>query len=208
MTLCVTVQCVRALTYLEFQGTEKYPDLVFTANAAVVRGKRAYLANFFHLERKGERFYYDRWFKQNGYETTGSQDIAFEGAGDGLWAGHGDDRLFSGVGPRTDVRVLEKLAFELKDGRPFKVIGCRLIDPRFYHIDTCFCPVGPELALYYPHAFDAITVHNLKNEIELIPVSEREASKFACNSVAVGKNVVMPAGNDETAKALTDRGYN
>uniref|UniRef100_A0A914V658 Dimethylargininase n=1 Tax=Plectus sambesii TaxID=2011161 RepID=A0A914V658_9BILA len=39
-------------------------------------------------------------------------------------------------------------------------------------------------------------------------VSEREASKFACNSVAVGKNVVMPAGNDETAKALTDRGYN
>ena len=29
-----------------------------------------------------------------------------------------------------------------------------LVDPRFYHLDTCFCPVAPGVAIYYPGAFD------------------------------------------------------
>jgi N-dimethylarginine dimethylaminohydrolase len=53
--------------------------LVFTANAATIRGKRAYLSNFFYPERQGERYFYDKWFTQNGYDTTGSLEIPFEG---------------------------------------------------------------------------------------------------------------------------------
>lgn len=68
-----------SLTAHTFQGAEHYPDMVFTANAAVIRGRRAYLANFFHAERKGERYFFERWFGDNGFECVGSLEIPFEG---------------------------------------------------------------------------------------------------------------------------------
>lgn len=66
-------------TRLFFEGADNYPDIVFTANAAIMRGKKAYLANFRYPERQGERFFYEKWFKNNGYETVGNMDIACEG---------------------------------------------------------------------------------------------------------------------------------
>lgn len=160
------------LNFLYFQGAENFPDLVFAANAAVVRGKKVYLANFQYAERKGEKFFFDKWFKENGYETVGDDEIAFEGAGDALWARKNRSKLFCGVGPRTDARALDDVAKKLKDDEPFTVFGCRLVDPRFYHIDTCFCPLNEEVAIWYPQAFDQVSQHNMKNEIELVPVSE------------------------------------
>jgi N-dimethylarginine dimethylaminohydrolase len=35
------------------------------------------------------------------------------------------------------------------------VLPLELVNPRFYHLDTCFCPLAPGEALYYPDAFDA-----------------------------------------------------
>lgn len=126
------------------QGANNYPDLVFTANAAVVRGKKAYLSNFFHPERKGnsyvkyaiivtfnlgEDYFYDKWFKEHGYTTVKDLNVSFEGAGDALWVG--SRKLFCGIGPRTDVRALTLISEKLKDSEhPFKVYGFRLIDPR------------------------------------------------------------------------------
>uniref|UniRef100_A0AC35F837 Amidinotransferase n=1 Tax=Panagrolaimus sp. PS1159 TaxID=55785 RepID=A0AC35F837_9BILA len=181
-----------AIEVLEPNGAENFPDLVFAANAAVVRGKKAYLANFQYAERKGEKFFFDKWFKENGYETVGDDEIAFEGAengyetvgddeiafegaGDALWARKNRSKLFCGVGPRTDARALDDVAKKLKDDEPFTVFGCRLVDPRFYHIDTCFCPLNEEVAIWYPQAFDQVSQHNMKNEIELVPVSEKDA---------------------------------
>jgi N-dimethylarginine dimethylaminohydrolase len=64
---------------MEPTGADQYPDLVFTANAATIRGKTAYLANFFYPERQGERYFYDKWFRENGFNTIGSLEIPFEG---------------------------------------------------------------------------------------------------------------------------------
>ena len=36
-----------------------------------------------------------------------------------------------------------------------QVLPLELVNPRFYHLDTCFCPLAPGEALYYPDAFDA-----------------------------------------------------
>jgi len=190
------------------EGADQYPDLVFTANAATIRGKTAYLANFFYPERQGERYFYDKWFKENGFKTTGSLDIPFEGAGDALWGGKDRSKLFCGVGPRTDVRALGEVAKTLEDDKnPFKTFGMRLIDPRFYHIDTCFCPLNDKLALYYPHAFEPVSRHNLSNEMELIPVSLEDASKFGCNAVVVGNTVIMNQGPEKVAKDLESVGF-
>ncbi|VDK45548.1 unnamed protein product [Cylicostephanus goldi] len=169
------------------------------------------------------RYFFQQWFTKHGYECVGDLDIAFEvnliiglsvlrrkivsGAGDALWGGAGHRTLFTGVGPRTDVRALKDLVEKLNDGTPFKVMGCRLVDPRFYHIDTAFCPLNDELAMYFPHAFDPITRHNMHNETGLLPVSEKEAQNFACNAVVVGRNVIMNHQNDETANQLEKLGF-
>ena len=34
------------------------------------------------------------------------------------------------------------------------MLPLELVDPRFYHLDTCFCPLAPGVAIYYPGAFD------------------------------------------------------
>ncbi len=61
-------------------------------------------------------------------------------------------RFIAGYRFRSDVRshqwIGERLGVE--------VLPLELIDPRFYHLDTCFCPLAPDLALYYPGAFDRI----------------------------------------------------
>uniref|UniRef100_A0A914DCX6 Amidinotransferase n=1 Tax=Acrobeloides nanus TaxID=290746 RepID=A0A914DCX6_9BILA len=192
---------------LEPTGASHLPDMVFTANAAVVRGKKAYLANFHYEERKGERHFYEKWLRSHGFETLGSVDFPFEGAGDALWAGKNQNKLFCGVGPRTDPRALSDLAENLKNENPFKVLGVRLIDPRFYHIDTCFCPLEEGLAIWFPAAFDQVAQHNMKNEIELVPVSEKDAKQFSCNAVVVGKTVILNKGADDTGKMLQKLGY-
>ncbi|KAI3419320.1 hypothetical protein GPALN_006566 [Globodera pallida] len=191
---------------MEPVGADNYPDLVFTANAGVVRGKNAFLSNFFYPERKGEQHFYDKWFKQNGYKTFKDLHVPFEGAGDALWIGK--DKLFCGIGPRTDVRALTLISEKLRDYEvPFKVYGIRLIDPRFYHIDTCFCPLNEEIAIYYPYAFDPVARHNLSNEIELIAVHEEDAMRFACNSIVIDKTVIINSGTEHTASMVQKLGF-
>uniref|UniRef100_A0A1I7XN11 Amidinotransferase n=1 Tax=Heterorhabditis bacteriophora TaxID=37862 RepID=A0A1I7XN11_HETBA len=201
------VDCGAKVDVMEADGAASLPDMVFAANAAVIRGSTAYLANFAHPERKGERYFFEQWFTANGYECVGDKDIPFEGAGDALWGGTKYSTLFTGIGPRTDVRALRDLTEKLNDGTSWKALGCRLIDPRFYHIDTAFCPLNEEVAIFYPYAFDHITQHNMRNETSLIPVSEKEARNFACNSVVIGQHVVMNKGNDEIALKLEKLGF-
>lgn len=51
---------------------------------------------------------------------------------------------------------------------------------RFYHIDTAFCPLNEEVAIYYKYAFDHLTQHNMRNETGLIEVS-REQREYEIN---------------------------
>uniref|UniRef100_A0A915CUJ2 Amidinotransferase n=1 Tax=Ditylenchus dipsaci TaxID=166011 RepID=A0A915CUJ2_9BILA len=189
-------------------GADLYPDLVFTANAAVVRNKKSYIANFFYPERKGENYFYKRWFQETWLHHMPRSGDPFRRFWRCSLGGQNQNKLFCGIGPRTDVRALKNVAEKLKDVElPFKAYGLRLIDPRFYHIDTCFCPLTDDLALYYPHAFDPISRHNLANELELVPVDEQDACRFACNAVVVGKTVIMHQGSENTAKMLEKIGF-
>ena len=74
-------------------------------------------------------------------------DVYFEGAGDALFCG---DTLFAGYRIRSDVRGLQQI------GELFRcrVIPLELVDPYYYHLDTCFCPLAPGVAIYFPGAFD------------------------------------------------------
>jgi N-dimethylarginine dimethylaminohydrolase len=83
-----------------------------------------------------------------------------------------------------------------------------LVDPRFYHLDTCFCPLAPDWALYYPGAFDEYGRSVLRDRIpNLIEVAAEEAISFSCNAVVVGKTVVLNQGAPKLADTLEQAGF-
>ena len=76
------------------------PDLVFTANAALIWHQVAFLRALRHAARQGETPYNDAWFRENGFETRFlPEGWDFEGAGDALFCG---ETLFGGYLIRSD----------------------------------------------------------------------------------------------------------
>jgi N-dimethylarginine dimethylaminohydrolase len=89
-----------------------------------------------------------------------------------------------------------------------RVLPLELVNPRFYHLDTCFCPLSPGEALYYPDAFDAYGRRVLQTHVEkLTPVNEAEAHRFGCNAVVVGKAVIHNSRCPRLADDLAGLGY-
>jgi N-dimethylarginine dimethylaminohydrolase len=178
------------------------PDLVFTANAAMVFQQRAFLSRFRHVQRQGEEEQFERWLGEFGFGVERlPEKIYFEGAGDALFCG---DTLIAGYRFRSDVRGHQYIAAAI--GR--RVLPLELVDPYFYHLDTCFCPLAPGVALYYPGAFDEYGRQVLRRSIdELIEVHEQEAREFACNAVVVGKSVVTNIECPKMHAALAARGF-
>jgi N-dimethylarginine dimethylaminohydrolase len=83
-----------------------------------------------------------------------------------------------------------------------------LVDPYYYHLDTCFCPLAPGEAIYYPGAFDEYGRRALAQAVErLIEVDADEARSFACNAVVVGRTVVTNVGCPKLHASLERAGY-
>lgn len=178
-----------------------WPDMVFTANAGLVRGRNVVLAKFRYPERAGEERYFREWFELAGFSVFEVTRGTFEGEGDALFAG---DKLFCGYGFRSEIAAYEEIGQALGVKQ---LIPVRLRDDRFYHLDTCFCPLTPNLALIHPGAFDAEDLNRIEQAIELIRVSPEEAARFVCNAVVLGSDIVLPAGCPQTYGMLAERGY-
>jgi N-dimethylarginine dimethylaminohydrolase len=181
---------------------EEWPDMVFTANAGLVQGSRALLSNFRHAERAGEQHGYGRWFRAAGYEVTHLPvNLAFEGEGDALWF---RDTLICGHGFRTDAESHDAVGAWCGT----QVLSLALVDPRYYHLDTCLCPLDGTSALWHAGAFDAAGREALRALVpDLIEAPPLEAERFACNAIVLGKDVVLPEGCPGTCDALQARGF-
>jgi N-dimethylarginine dimethylaminohydrolase len=178
------------------------PDLVFTANAALIYRDQAVLARFRYPQRQGEESHDEAWLAAAGFAVRHlGKGVFFEGAGDALFSG---DTLFAGYRIRSDVGGHQQIAAMLG----CRVIPLELVDPSYYHLDTCFCPLAPGVAIYYPGAFDDYGRRALEESVgELIPVSTGEARRFACNAVVVGRTVITNTDCPELHEALRIRGY-
>lgn len=178
------------------------PDLVFTANAGLVFGDLFLSSRFRHGVRQGESPHFDRWFAAHGFRVEPlPPSHNFEGAGDALFCG---PILIAGYSFRSDARshlwVGDRLGIE--------VLPLELVDPRFYHLDTCFCPLAEDAAIYYPGAFDDHGRSVLRDRIDrLVEVSAEEAVSFSCNAVVVGRDVVLNEGAPKLARALEREGF-
>jgi len=178
------------------------PDLVFTANAAMIYRRQALVSRFRHRQRQGEEPYNRRWFAENGFEIVDvPENLSFEGAGDALFCG---DTLYAGYRMRSDAVGHQQIGLTIG----CRVIPVELVDARYYHLDTCFCPLADGEAIWYPPAFDDYGQRAIREHVgNLLEVERIEAERFACNAVVIGRTVITNTGCDQLHAAISGRGY-
>ena len=116
------------------------------------------------------------------------------------------DVWFGGYLQRSDIRAYRYVGEFL--GR--EILPLELVDPRFYHLDTCFCMLSGGEVVWYPGAFDRYGQAAIMDRIpaaKRIAVPEEEAVRFACNEVCIGKHVIIPEGSPSTMERLEKLGY-
>lgn len=171
---------------------KKLPDMVFTANGALVIDGKVALPRFKYPQRQPETEYFRAWFEAAGYQDILLPQHNFEGEGDALvW----NDIIFGGFGFRSDKASHQ----ELSEFFGKKVIDIELVDPRFYHLDTCLTIVSSDTIALWPKAFspDTLTLlHELVSHV--IEASDEDALVYGLNAMSDGHSIVVP----ETAKGL------
>jgi N-dimethylarginine dimethylaminohydrolase len=190
---------------------QNLPDLVFTANAAVVLDHKALLARFRHAERKGEQPVFAAAFRT--LKARGLIDeviempegVSLEGAGDCIYDPV-RGLFWMGTGFRSDpaaARVVEETF-----GVP--CVPLTLADPRYYHLDTALCALPCGAVMYFPGAFTDAARAAIEARVapsQRIALSEDDAAHFAANAVCVGRVIVLSRASDALKLALSARGY-
>src|SRR5262249_34442948 len=84
-----------------------------------------------------------------------------------------------------------------------------LIDERFYHLDTCFCPLPDGRVLYYPDAFDRDSLATIAARVppeRRHEVDAADALGFACNAVGTGGTFLTDCAGDALRARLAGWG--
>lgn len=193
------------------QGLAGLPDLVFPANAAVVLDGKVLLARFRHPERQGEEEPFRQAFEA--LQARGvihtivdlPQGCLHEGAGDAHWDAH-RQLFWTGYGPRSSKEGCDFIGMTF--GKP--VVHLQLASDRFYHLDTCFCPLANGDVLYFPEAFTPEALAEIRARVapqHRIEATPPEAAAFCVNAVLIDRTLVMAKAPDSLRQKLTARGY-
>lgn len=194
-------------TVEEIEPRPGLPDMVFAANAATVIDGRVLGARFRAPQRAPEAEHYRRWFAEHGYRDVVMPAKFNEAEGDLAWTGR---TLLAGTGFRTEPAAHG----EAREVLGVPVLSLRLIDPRYYHLDTALfvlseaTQAAPAQVAYYPEAFSAGSRRLLAR---LFPGAVRagaaDAGCLGLNGVSDGRNVVLPIEATALADRLAARGY-
>jgi N-dimethylarginine dimethylaminohydrolase len=158
---------------------------------------------FKHPERQGESQHYRKFFADAGYQVKKlPENIVFEGAGDALFDTTGE--LWLGSGPRSDAAAVNEIASALQ----VSINSLELIDPRWYHLDTAFCPLADGYTLAYKKAFSTASAELLQHKLgkKIIWVSDEDALNFACNAICLDHEIILYRASGDL-KATLER-YN
>lgn len=213
----------------DLQRSAGQPDTTFIANAGSYlpkndgSGEYFFLISKFHFdERQGEEGLFEDYFTWEGEnvywqlphleQTPFQKDYSFEGDGDLLRAG---DYILVGHGHRTTSNFVIHLWDYYGQGQE-QIVPVHLVDPRFYHLDTCFFyhSVGDTtVAWFYPGAFSKtsrILIEDILNDVsaDVYMLSEEEALQFAANAIGVGKTIIAHKFSDSLKEFITDANLN
>jgi N-dimethylarginine dimethylaminohydrolase len=179
------------------------PDLVYAANGGFVLDGVAYGARFRHPQRAREAEVHRRWYERHGWRFVAPTEVN-EGEGDLVWAG---GLVLAGYGFRTDLAAHREVRAVF--GRP--VISLRLVDPRFYHLDTALAVLddtGQPPVAYFPGAFSPASQQVLRRLFpDALLADEADAVAFGLNLVSDGRHVVVNAEATAMAAKLARAGF-
>ena len=187
------------------------PDLVFTANAAIVLDGKALLSRFRHPERKPEEpVFADAFRLLQGQADIDSVEalpgnMIQEGAGDCIWDPH-RRQFWMGYGTRSDLAAAEVIA----DYFGVECVGLELADASFYHLDTAFCALPTGDVIYYPQAFTEHARGAIKERVrpeQRIALDREEASQFSANAVSFDHCLVLSSCTDTLRARVEERGF-
>lgn len=182
------------------------PDMTFVAHGALVQFGVAALSSFACAERQPEEQPLRVWLEENGFliwevprETPfeGEGDAMFDPFGKPLWLAHG-------------ARTCHYSHRHVADAWQAELTSLHLVDPRFYHLDTCFAPLSGGHLLYFPEAFDGPSLKRIEDAYPprlRIALTEVEAAHFGCNVLNVGQNVFLNESGGTVARRLRGLGY-
>jgi ornithine--oxo-acid transaminase len=182
------------------------PDMTFVAHAALVNHGVAAVSSFAHSERQQEEQALREWLEEAGFiiwETP--RETPFEGEGDAMFDPTGKP-LWLAYGART-CRYSHR---HIADAWHVETTSLHLVDPRFYHLDTCFAPLTGGHLLYFPEAFDAASLRRIESAYpprKRIAITQAEAAHFGCNVLNVGHHVFLHESEGTLARRLRGAGY-
>ncbi|WP_341853127.1 dimethylargininase [Thioalkalivibrio thiocyanoxidans] len=179
---------------------EGFPDMVFTANGALVVGHKVALPTFRHPERQGETWWFESWLREQGFTALYQPRHDFEGEGDALiW----NDTLFAGYPWRSDQAAHAELASFLD----VEVVSLQLTDARFYHLDTAFTVVDRQSVALYPPAFTQESLEAVRHRVpNVIEANEADALAYGLNAVSDGERIVLSDRATGLAERYRQRG--
>jgi len=165
------------------EPVKNLPDMVFATDSGLVIDGQVMLSNFRYSERRVEAEMLESWLREQGYSQIKKAKHLLEG-GDNLIFG---DKILAGYGFRSEREAHAQLADYFN--RP--VISLKLVDPRFFHLDTALAILNTHTAAYYPAAFDKPSQQLLKAAVpNLLEVNLEEVKSFGLNAVGDGQVVV------------------
>lgn len=186
-------------TVHELPPQEGLPDQVYAANGGFTLDGLAYGARFRYPQRTAEAALHRRWYQRHGFRFVAPHAVN-EGEGDLVWTGR---VILAGYGFRTDPAAHREVWRFF--GKP--VVRLRLVDPRFYHLDTALAPLGSRVA-YYPGAFSPGSRRVLARLFpDAIIADEQDAAAFGLNVVSDGRHVVLNTDATGMAARLARAGY-
>lgn len=174
----------------EIEPIKGLPDMVYTANVGNVKNSTFLKANFKYDQRKKEAEYAEDFLASTfDFDAISlPEETFFEGQGDLLSDG---ERNFFGWGKRSMAQAKPYIEDFLNGG----VIDFELVNPYYYHLDTCFAPISPSLVVINPKSFTADGIKKIHSCFEnVIEASEEDNKHLACNLVHIGKEIVIGKG--------------
>ena len=201
----------------ELPPTNSLVDQVFTANpslAGLDRNGRpfALLSRMRHASRQAEVHLHKEFYEELNVPTIDLREDSelstgqcFEGGGDALW--HPNHYLlWIGAGPRSDVQVLKRIADILE----INVLVLELVNPAYYHLDTCLCMLDSNSCIYVEEAFNEKGIQLIQTAFQRsLAIDSTEAmSSFAANAFCPDeKHVFLPAGATKLNSSLAAIGF-
>ncbi|MFT4976931.1 MAG: N-dimethylarginine dimethylaminohydrolase [Myxococcota bacterium] len=193
-------------------AVEGLPDLVFMANQSfpgqLPDGRWAAVMSFMHnVQRRREVPVVATWYEDRNaltFPLFDWKDLHFEGMGDAAWV-PGRRVIVGGWGFRTERAAYDHLSaiFDVP------VLAVELVDPRFYHADTCIQLIDDATAIYVPEAFTGegrALLAAAFPRLLAVPVDEAVGG-LACNGHSPdGRHFIVQKGNPRTAELVRGLG--